>query len=77
MSEDTLRHVFEPFFTTKRGQGTGLGLSITYGIVKRLGGDIQIKSVEGEGTSLTVYLPGTPPEQWEISNGRLESAPGR
>ncbi|MFC1834222.1 ATP-binding protein [Thermodesulfobacteriota bacterium] len=77
MSEDTLRHVFEPFFTTKRGHGTGLGLSITYGIVKKLGGDIQIKSVDGEGTKLTVYLPGTPPEQGEISDERLESSPGR
>jgi len=57
MSEDTLRHVFEPFFTTKKGQGTGLGLSITYGIVKKLGGDIQVQSKEGAGTTFTVYLP--------------------
>jgi two-component system NtrC family sensor kinase len=57
MSEETLRHVFEPFFTTKKGQGTGLGLSITYGIVKKLGGDIQVQSKEGAGTTFTVYLP--------------------
>ncbi|MCX5872212.1 MAG: ATP-binding protein [Deltaproteobacteria bacterium] len=58
MSEETLKHVFEPFFTTKKaGQGTGLGLSITYGIVKRLGGDIEVQSRVGRGTRFTVYLP--------------------
>jgi two-component system NtrC family sensor kinase len=57
MSEETLNHVFEPFFTTKKGQGTGLGLSITYGIVKKLGGDIEVHSKEGQGTTFTVFLP--------------------
>jgi two-component system, NtrC family, sensor kinase len=57
MSEETLKHIFEPFFTTKKGDGTGLGLPITYGIVKKLGGDIDVQSKEGEGTTITVYLP--------------------
>jgi two-component system NtrC family sensor kinase len=57
MSEETLKHIFEPFFTTKKGQGTGLGLSITYGIVKRLGGDIDVQSRPGIGTRFTVFLP--------------------
>jgi two-component system, NtrC family, sensor kinase len=57
MSEETLKHIFEPFFTTKKGQGTGLGLSITYGIVKKLGGDIEVHSKEGQGTTFTVFLP--------------------
>ncbi len=57
MSVETLEHIFEPFFTTKKGYGTGLGLSITYGIVKRLGGDIEVHSKEGEGASFAVYLP--------------------
>ena len=57
MSEETLRHIFEPFFTTKKEKGTGLGLSITYGIVKKLGGDIDIKSKVGEGTTFTISLP--------------------
>jgi two-component system, NtrC family, sensor kinase len=57
MSEETLKHVFEPFFTTKKGSGTGLGLSITYGIVKKLGGDIEVHSREGQGTTFTVFLP--------------------
>jgi len=57
MSGETLKHIFEPFFTTKKGRGTGLGLSITYGIVKRLGGDIDVQSRVGKGTRFTVYLP--------------------
>lgn len=67
MSEETLRHIFEPFFTTKKGKGTGLGLSITHGIVKRLGGDIQVKSVLGEGTRFVIHLPKAPPEMGEES----------
>lgn len=57
MSEETLKQIFEPFFTTKRGYGTGLGLPITYGIVKKMGGDIKVQSEEHEGTTFTVYLP--------------------
>jgi two-component system, NtrC family, sensor kinase len=57
MSDDTLQHIFEPFFTTKKGKGTGLGLSITYGIIKRLGGDIAVESKQGVGTTLTITLP--------------------
>ena len=57
MTEETLQHVFEPFFTTKKDKGTGLGLSITYGIIKRLGGDIAVQSKQGVGTTLTITLP--------------------
>lgn len=49
--------IFEPFFTTKGKSGTGLGLSITYGIVKKLGGAIEVESKEGAGTTFTVILP--------------------
>jgi two-component system, NtrC family, sensor kinase len=63
MSEETLKHIFEPFFTTKKGKGTGLGLPITYGIVKKLGGDIEVQSKEGKGTTMTVYLPKKPKER--------------
>ena len=68
MSDATVRQMFEPFFTTKKGQGTGLGLSITHGIVKRLGGDIQVKSALGKGTSVTIYLPEYPPDNSESEN---------
>lgn len=61
MSEETLKRFFEPFFTTKKkGYGTGLGMFITYGIVKRLGGGIEVQSKEGVGTTMTVYLPKNP-----------------
>jgi len=56
MSPETQKHIFEPFFTTKKGYGTGLGLAITYGIVKKLGGDVKVQSTEGRGTTFTVYL---------------------
>jgi len=54
---DILPHVFEPFFTTKRGKGTGLGLSITRNYVRSHGGDIQVESIAGYGTTIRVTLP--------------------
>ena len=54
---DILPHVFEPFFTTKRGKGTGLGLSITRNYVRSHGGDIQVESIAGYGTTVRVTLP--------------------
>ncbi len=54
---DILPHVFEPFFTTKRGRGTGLGLSITQTYVRSHGGEIQVESIPGYGTTVRVTLP--------------------
>ncbi len=55
---DVLPHIFEPFYTTKEtGKGTGLGLSITYGLIKKLGGDITVRSHIGQGTAFTITIP--------------------
>ena len=48
--------IFEPFFTTKDKKGSGLGMAISYGIIKRIGGDIKVDSEEGKGTTFTVFL---------------------
>ena len=51
-----LPHIFDPFFTTKN-EGTGLGLSLSYAIIKDHQGDIEVKSVEGRGTTFRIILP--------------------
>jgi two-component system, NtrC family, sensor kinase len=56
--KEHLDKIFDPFFTTKPpGKGTGLGLSICHGIIDRLGGNISVESVLGEGTTFAIHLP--------------------
>jgi len=58
ISEENLKHIFEPFYSTRTKKGgTGLGLSITYGLVKEIGGWIDVTSVEGTGTEFHVIIP--------------------
>jgi signal transduction histidine kinase len=58
ISSENLKHIMEPFFTTKRDSGgTGLGLAISYGIVNDHGGQLNIESEPGKGTTVTVSFP--------------------
>ncbi|MCP3875107.1 MAG: response regulator [Desulfobacteraceae bacterium] len=55
---EVLERIFDPFFTTKKeGKGSGIGLSVVHGIIQSHNGNINIKSKEGEGTCVEVYLP--------------------
>ena len=81
MDDVALRRAYEPFFTTKpAGKGSGLGLSMVYGFVKQSDGQILIRSVPGEGTSVRLFFPragenaDAAPDQAAL--GSEEAAPG-
>ena len=56
ISSSMISRIFDPFFTTKPS-GTGLGLSICHEFVRAHGGEIQVESAEGDGTSVRIILP--------------------
>jgi signal transduction histidine kinase len=60
IAEKDLSRIFDPFFTTKT-HGSGLGLAITKTVIEDHGGTIDVRSVAGRGTEVTVTLP-APPE---------------
>ncbi len=58
MDQKTQNHIFEPFFTTKSpGEGTGLGLTLCLNSIKELGGQIEVDSIQGKGSTFKVILP--------------------
>ncbi len=58
MTREQLDKIFLPFYTTKEvGKGTGLGLSVSYGILKSLGGKIEVQSAPGKGSTFSILLP--------------------
>jgi two-component system, cell cycle sensor histidine kinase and response regulator CckA len=76
MDEQTRSRIFEPFFTTKF-QGRGLGMAAVYGIVKKHGGYVYVDATAGEGTTVSIYLPGVAPKVEIAEKPEAYEAKGR
>ena len=64
MSPEQIERMFDPFYTTRQREGAiGMGLSIVYGIVQNQGGEIDVQSTPGKGTTISIHLPQTLPTE--------------
>ncbi|GEM_PF-2199246 len=81
ISKENLDKIFTPFYTTKgafgAGQhhGIGLGLAVSYSIVKGLGGEIKVESIEGRGAKFTVSIPAVSVNTAELAAPSLADLP--
>jgi signal transduction histidine kinase len=57
MDKAAISHLFEPFYTKEASVGAGMGLAAVFGFVKQSGGDIEVSSQPGMGTTFRLYLP--------------------
>lgn len=75
MSDAVLEQIFKPFFTTKgQREGTGLGLFMVSRYVEEAGGVVHVKSTEGVGTAVRLYLPMDKAESDHFEEGELQNA---
>ena len=76
MDRALMERIFEPYFTTKnQREGTGMGLSVVHGIIKSYGGDINVSSYAGEGSTFDVYMPQTSASPVESETKPVTPAP--
>lgn len=76
MSAETMANIFQPFFSTKGADNSGLGLAVIHGIILRHGGTITVDSEPGQGTTFSVTLPASMPEEAPEDHAAAGRTPG-
>ena len=77
IKQEILENIFDPFFTTKpTGEGTGLGLSVVHGIIKKLGGSINVYSELDRGTVFNILIPSSISDEKGKDNNIVPPAKG-